>query len=350
MNRRGLFAAIALVTASVACTLTQSLDYLKQGGASDDGGGGRDVGEASIDSSIFAPPVPLAQNQSRPSSLTQDVDNLYWLNAAGEVWTVPKSGGQARSLGTVGTGAPATLRLAADVGTGGFVYAIFGGAVRRIAKTGGTAETIFTATPDPVAIAADNQLVFLAQAGTIVRLASDGGARATLANGQAALGLALSGSNVLWLNSGVSVQVRGLPKDAVPDAAVQIYDPTNQTDLSGSEFAAFAADTEAAYYAEKTFIYRLLTVPNPGKMLEIYSSQSDDFDTIDSVAVDGQFVYVAENVAQGLVVRAPKTGGPAEIVAAVRQPTSVIVDNRAIYFLLVGAGANDGAVMSVTKP
>jgi hypothetical protein len=131
---------------------------------------------------------------------------------------------------------------------------------------------------------------------------------------------------------------------------VQIFDPTNQDELAGDDFVAFAADTEAAYYAESGFAYRLLTLPNPGKMLEVYSSLSDSFDTIDSIAVDGQFMYIAENLAEGFVARIPKAGGPREIVARVRQPTSVIVDNRAIYFLLVGASANDGAVMSVTKP
>ena len=350
MRPRVFFGVLAIVSAAAACSLTQSLDYLQEGPGIDDGGG--DVVDASTDATIFAPPVTIAAAQSRPSSLCQDVDNLYWLDASGEVRTVPKAGGQARSIGTIA--APPVTRLAADVGIGGFLYAIAGTAVRRLAKTGGTAETILTAAVPPAALVADSSLVFLIEDKTVVRIGSDGGARTTLVRAQDAVGLAVAGPNVLWANklSGFDGEftIRSVPKDAVPDASPQVFNPSNQMELSFGTFAALAADTEAAYYAESDIVSRLLTVPMPGRLLQIYLSQHEEQNAVDSIAVDDQFLYVTENEAQGIVARAPKIGGPVEIIARVRQPTSVIVDNRAIYFLLVGASQNDGAVMSVTKP
>jgi hypothetical protein len=354
VNRRIVFGAVCLFAASIACTFTQSLDYLQAGSApGDDGGADVTNGEGGP---VFPPPVVIAGAQKVPSLLAEDADNLYWTDSDRAAWKVAKAGGTAQAIGIFG-GTP--TKLAADPRAGvGFLFAIVGATVQRLSKAGGSApETILAGPPAPQQITADSLIVFVAQkdqadnAGIIVRAAEDGGARTTLATGQDPKGLALAGPHVLWFNDdevNAGVSIRALDKTS-DGGGLLTYVPPDPQALSLAEVSSMVADTEAVYVASDEYqVDRLLRSPTA-----VTTTLVDSVDTgekILAVAVDSQFAYVTDSRPNGNILRVPKTGGPVvKMAQGLPTPTSIVVDTNGIYFLVIGVGLNDGAVMRLSK-
>ena len=60
--------------------------------------------------------------------------------------------------------------------------------------------------------------------------------------------------------------------------------------------------------------------------------------------VDETFLYWVDNVTAGTVMRAPKAGGSATVLARDANPTAIAVDDRAVYWADEG-----GYIKSILK-
>jgi hypothetical protein len=354
----------AFAAVLVACTLTQSLDYLQKG----DGGGAPLVteagdapnGEAGVDGGGRVP-VWQVPGQTKPDLLALDVQSLYWV-ADGKVFSVPKATGGTPKL--VGTVPPATSSLTVDADPAGFVFAAVGTDVLRFPKdgSGGAGVKVFAPGAGATiadAIGADDSSLFVLQydsAGTgvdarILRMAKDGGAPSDISGDGGATTMTLDPASVLWLSAdpGKSAFVqhtKTAPADS--DSAIFTLGPNDNLPTLSTEIAV--DDTNLYWFTIDAASTKALIVSRKrqaaASAVTIYLGTPDD--ALGKIAVDTAFVYALDTHASALL-RVPKGGGEREnLLTGLKQPTSLVVDDSGIYLSDAVSGMN-GTILKVAK-
>lgn len=353
---RAAMLGVAGASVLLACTVTRSLDYLTNGGP--DGGVGlpetssSSGGEGGVGSERVAP------DQFNPRNLSQDADNLYWSNGDGAIMTASKSGGAARKLGAAPAGAPITW-LAPAPGAGGDLFLIAGDGVFRVAKAGGELVPFESDKPKALALAVDDTAVFVAHSdpnaaelGHIARFDTTGGSRAYLSvEGDDPQALALEGSSVFWLGTdaeGTGV-VFELPKTAPNDAGAGATAHKATNGVFTESPRTFAVDKDAIYYLDEGAFVRLARNAGTSSPATVFQVPTESKPNV--AALDAQFLYIVDERASGSILRVAKTGGIPDVIAAnLQAPTSVVVDDRAVYFAIQGSATGpDGAILKVSK-
>lgn len=332
----------------LACTLTQSLDYLQKG----DGGagvpvveGGPPTGDGGPDGGGQPAPVWEVTGLTKPGFLVLDATNVYWVTD-GKVVSVPKAtGGTPKVLGTV---PPNTSALAADSDPAGFVFAAVGTDVLRLPKDGsGAAANVVVFAPGSGAttvdmIGADDTSLFVLQYSAngvgvdarILRMANDGGAPADISGDGGATTMTLDPTSVIWLSaapdkSELVQHAKGAPADmnsAVfslgPDDGV----PTLSSEIAVDDAFLYWITTDAT--ATSPLIVSRKREPN-ASVVTIYLGKPDD--ALARLAVDDKYAYALETHSSTLL-RVPKTGGdPVVLLSGLKQPSALAVDATGIY-------------------
>jgi hypothetical protein len=365
-----LTSALASGTASaallLACTLTQSLDYLQKG----DGGGLPVVieagdspnGEAGVDGGGRMP-VWQVSGQTKPELLALDGQSLYWV-ADGQVFSVPKAtGGTPKLLGAV---PPATSALTADEDPAGFVFAAVGTDVLRFPKdgsgSGGAGVKVFAPGAGATiadAIGADDASLFVLQydpsgAGVdarILRMAKDGGAPTDISGDGGATTMTIDPTNLLWLSGdpGTSAFIQhAKTAPAGTDSAIFALGPSDNLPALASDIAVDGANlywlTVDGASAKALIVSRKRQAA--ASVVTIYLGTPDD--TLGKIAVDSAFVYALDTHASALL-RIAKGGGEREnLLTGLKQPTSLVVDETGIYLSDAVSGMN-GVILKFGK-
>ena len=360
-----LAAGAAAAAVLVACTLTQSLDYLQKG----DGGGApvaieagdAPSGEAGVDGGNGRVPIWQVPGQTKPDLLALDAQSLYWV-ADGKILSVPKAtGGTPKLLGTV---PPSTSALTSDADPGGSVFAAVGTDVLRFPKDGSGGAGVKVFAPGPGAtiadsIGADDASLFVLQydsTGTgvdarILRMAKDGGAPSDISGDGGATTMTLDPASVLWLSAdpGRSAFIqhqKTAPADT--DSAIFTLGPNDNLPTLSTEIAiddanlywitVDAASTKALIVSRKRAA--------AASAVTIYLGTPDD--TLGKIAVDTAFVYALDTHASALL-RVPKAGGDREnLLTGLKQPTSLVVDDSGIYLADAFSGVN-GVILKLAR-
>lgn len=351
---RGLLGAGGVAVALVACTVTQSLDYLQTGvdGSVDPETGM--VGEGG-DASASREPVVLVPNQTSPGLLAQDSGSLYWV-AAGEVLSVSKAGGTPRRLGAVA--ANDAHDLAVDSDPAGFVFVGVGVDVMRFPKDGSDGGVVFKGTLPALQVdtlTADDTSVFVLQKNAddesrIFRMAKDGGAVSDIAD--SGLGVMTTGAtSVFWLDEDLDLEPSFLEqaKTALPGPPIARY-PFGNSEATPEASRSFATDEQSFYWSSVDTIVSRRRDPAAGI---VALHRAGDNDVFGDVAIDGEFVYflVSDVVSatKGRVARVAKKGGEPEIFATnLQQPSSLVVDATKVYVTVENTGAT-GTIITLTK-
>jgi hypothetical protein len=349
----------------VACSLTQSLDYLQKG----DGGsvvpvidGDAPTGDGGAEGGSNPMPLWVVPGLTKPGFVVLDALNVYWV-ADGKVLSVPKAtGGTAKLLGTV---PPNTSALAADTDPNGFVFAAVGTDVLRLPKDGsGASANVVVFAPGASAtaagaIGADDTSLFVLQysetgTGTdarILRMAKDGGAQADISGDGGATTMTLDPTSVIWLSANPdTTQFVQHAKAAPADTDTGIF-------TLGPDDGVPTLSTEIA--VDDTFLYWITTDPTATReiivsrkrqpaasVVTIYLGTPDD--TLAQLAVDDTNVYAFETHASTLL-RVPKIGGdPVTLLSGLVQPSGLAVDATGIYVSVYNVG-NNGQVYKIAR-
>ena len=361
MNRRRVLAAsIGFVGAAVvllACTLTQSLDYLQKGAGLADGATEISPAEAGHEAGTRVPTV-LVPNQTKPGFLAQDGTALYWI-AGDMVWSVPKAGGTAKALGAV---PPTSSSLVTEPDPAGAVFVLDGSAVHRLPKDGSGGGIVFTGNAgeppaDTIAASASSLYVLqydptLAVEGSrILRMAKDGGGATDIAPDSGPVTLNRDATSVFWLGSdtGKPAIVEQL-ETAAPGTTTAVYALSAKDDLP-----LLSADIAV----DDAFLYWITSDPASASaeivarkreasasVVAIHRGAPED--AFANVTVDATHVYFIETRTSSLL-RVPKSGGDVDkLVVGLKAPSGLVVDATSIY-LTVEATGSTGQVLVVTK-
>lgn len=365
MTRRLRPAFIVIIAAAAggamlgACTLTQSLDYLQEGGeggtpGNDAGnGGGEGGGEAGSRNGEI-----VVTNQTKPDHLAQDDTNLYW-STGGTVQSIPKAGGTPKTIGV----APSVTFIAADPGPGGFVFVAAGRDVWRFPKDGSDGGVVFSApaqTPPVDTVLADQAGIFVLQADVneesslIVKMAKDGTAQVDLAgDAGAATLIAQEKDTLFWMDSTLDpTTFYELAKSAAPGTPATAF-PLPVDDEYPVLSAEVAADATNMYWMATDANLQPLVISRKRQKgaPAIKLLRGSTVATFGNIAIDDMFVYVLD-LTGGTVLRGLKAGTspPAgEVVMdGLIGPTAIVVDATNVYVTVEATGAM-GAVLKRKK-
>lgn len=359
-RRRWLTAGSSIVAAAgllVACSLTQSLDYLQKGDAAADATSEGAAGEAGADAGTRMPTV-LVPNQTKPGYLAQDAANLYWI-AAGMVMSAPKSGGMPKTLGAV---PPSASALVAELDPAGAVFVAIGGSVQRIPKDGTGGVVVFTAgaaEPPADTIAASASALYVLQydqtltveGSRILRMAKDGGGATDIAPDSGPATLNLGSNSVFWFGSDVDKPAFvEQAESAAPGTTTAIYPfgvnddlPELSTDIAIDDGFFYWTTSDANSGAAEIVARKREAAAS---VVAVYRGGPED--TFANVTLDATHVYFIETRTASLL-RVPKVGGDVEtLLVGLKAPSGLVVDATAVY-LTVEATGSTGQVLVLAK-
>ena len=340
----------------LACTLTQSLDYLQKGEGPADVVSG-EASETSSDGGARIPTV-LVPNQTKPGYLAQDATTLYWI-AGGMVMSVPKSGGAPKALGAV---PPSATSLVAEPDAAGAVFAAIGGGVIRLPKDGSGGGLVFSgaaAEPPADTIAASASSLYVLQydqslaieGARILRMAKDGGGVVDIAPDSGPTTLNLDAKSVFWLASDPDKPaiVEQL-ETAAPGTNTAVFSLSANDDLP-SVSADIAVDDDSLYWVTSnstSLAGEVVSRKRAASVSTVALHRGGTDDTFSHINVDATHVYFLETRTSSLL-RVPKNGGEVEVLlAGLKAPSGLVVDATAIY-LTVEATGSTGQILVLTK-
>ncbi len=247
-------------------------------------------------STTGTPPVVLASNQTHPSTVAIDDQNVYWVNegALGGVYKIPKAGGTPTPL--------------------------FEGAMGPVESLGlDSASVYFPIVTEP----------------RIAAVPTAGGPIRTVASSGPTRGVAVSNGHVFWIEPTQDALSPSVAKkvQATGGTTTMIDMPSNPR-MRGAYFAVPGTD---AIYAG-IMAGGLVRIPLGGN-----KATSLAVGETGGVAVDGDHVYFATS--DGIDVM-PKTGGCPRHIATAEHPVGVAVDEAYVYFIDNGT---KGRVLKVGK-
>ncbi len=356
-HRRVLATSVGFVAAAgvlLACTLTQSLDYLQKGAGPADGATEASSGEAGT-----RVPTVLVPNQTKPGFLAQDGMALYWI-AGGMAWSVPKSGGTAKVLGAV---PPSSTLLVAEPDPTGAIFVLDGSAVHRLPKDGsGGGGIVFTGNagePPTDTIAASASSLYVLQydptlaieGSRILRMAKDGGGATDIAPDSGPVTLNRDVKSVFWLGSDpAKPAIVEQLETAAPGTTTAVYALSANDDLP-----TLSADIAV----DDAFLYWITSDPASASaeivgrkreasasVVAIYRGAPED--AFANITVDATHVYFIETRTSSLL-RVPKSGGDVDkLLVGLKAPSGLVVDATSIY-LTVEATGTTGQILAVMK-
>jgi hypothetical protein len=360
-----LLGAMATTGVLVACTLTQSLDYLQSGGEGD--GGGADVvseNTTPIDGGGEGGPAKPAEvlvpNQTKPDLLAQDATSLYWVAAGTSVMSVPKAGGTPKNHGTVA----GAVYLAVDPDPQGAIFVAAGTDVWSIPKAGGDAGVVYKAAagqPLIGTVKADETSLFVLQTdpnaefSEIRRMAKDGTARVDIddgGSGGAATIMTIDSQTLFWLDSSQTpTTIYELAKNAPAGTKPNDF-PFLVDENFPAETKEFAVDSTDTYWVTTDVDTSAPLVISQKRQkgapkVNVYKGGVTEF-RYGAIALDDTNVFVIE-LKTGVVLRIPKVGGASTVVVdGLDTPSSIVVDATHVYVTAEGTGSM-GAVLKHTK-
>ena len=361
ITRRSLSAVSGVLfaaAAAVACTLTQSLDYLQKGDGLTDGGAVEaSVPEGGSEAGGRAATV-LVPNQTKPGFLAQDATTLYWI-AGGTVMSVAKSGGTPKALGPV---PPSATALVAEPDPAGAVFVVNGGTVLRVPKDGSDSGVAFTTAPadpptDTIAASASALYVLqydpsgLVEGSRILRVAKSGGTAVDIAPDAGPVTLSLDSKSVFWL--GTNVDKPAIFEQAEKSAAgttTAVY-ALSANDDAPTLSADIAIDDTSLYWVTSNATSGTAEIVGRKRQavasaVAIYRGAADD--VFANLSIDATHAYFLEKKRSSLL-RVPKNGGDVEtLLVGLKAPSGLVVDGTAAY-LTVEATGNTGQVLVLTK-
>jgi hypothetical protein len=268
------------------------------------------------------PPVPraLASGQDA-TSLAVDDAALYFASATrGTVGRVDKASGAVTLLAT---GEDTSTQLAA---AGGAVFYATGqpiaenGAVKRVAVGGGTPAAVVKPFFTVPAFATDGVAVYwpaLGEGAVLERTSVDGGAQTDIDFLPAPpIAMAAAGGRVF------SLTMYGLYASPVGGTIGQ---PAPALVQDTESMPAMTADASAVYLATKDGVAAI--APTGGALRTVTSGAAPS-----TLAVDDDAIYFASGAT---LARAPKAGGTATAttIATATRPTALVADARTLYFI-----------------
>jgi hypothetical protein len=344
--------AVVATTTILACSLRDT-SYLQAGGGTlpSEGGGadnvvpGVDGGETPTHTATV-----VAADQFAPGLLTQDDENIYWLNGDGNVLAIKKDGTESAPRTVVAAGA-GVIALAATAGATPLFYTK-GAQVFSVPKSGGVGTPIATTSPPARALAADPSFVFAMAEDeqsdiepSLVRFQHDGGVPTVLRVASDSLymyAIALQGNDVFW-DEGEGTFF-SLPKNAVGDAAAPTpYDVSGGSSVESALYAnAFVVDENAFFYSDGTNVRTHARAPGTALTAIPYAESTG----VRAVAIDDRFVYAIET--SGTLRRNAKDakGTPELMLSGLATPNSFAVDGSAVYIAVEGP---PGAIVKCSK-
>jgi hypothetical protein len=190
----------------------------------------------------------------------------------------------------------------------------------------------------PEGIAVDEKSIYWTNVGaqTVMRVAKSGGKPVVLADRQPSpYGIAVDAKSIYWIDWGPGPQrgvVMILPKrGGKPRVLAEAAgDPIGQE---------IAVDDTHVYFTRGKDLVR---VAKSGGAVGVIAS---GVQTVTSLALDGTHVYAASADTEALV-RAPKSGGPLEVLAKPQmgRPLRVAVDDQYIYYTVSGTFSGKGVL------
>lgn len=284
-------------------------------------------------------PITVASGQIKTWSVAADDSFVYWTDCGdnpstrnGKVMRAPKAGGAPTTL-AANESCPTTLSLDADN-----VYylvndpsQLFSMNLKRVAKTGGAAATL-VAGQDIRSFAVDDAGVYwticdLTRAtGAVLRLAKSGGTPATIdSNKGCFFDVAVDADNVYW------IEERGIMRAAKAGGAASVLAPAQFHPRQ------LVLDETNAYWIADAYI---MQIPKTGGTPNALVAGQKDISTL---TVDSANVYWTN--AAGALMKINKRGGMPFLVANASAPLNAItVDNATIFWTNLGS-----AVMKVDK-
>lgn len=359
-HRRWLSRAVGLSSAAVAllaCTITQSLDYLQQGSGTEDvpetgvdGGGGGEAGTNTGEDFVLG--------QTNPKLLAQDNGALYWVGASA-VYSLSKAsnaGSVPKSLGAVPSND--AHHLAVDPDPNGSVFVAVGTGVMRFPKDGTGGGSIFQGPNDaPLTdtVAADDSAVFvlqydeLSEDSRVFRMAKDGGGVVDVVDSGAGV-MATNSKSVFWFDPfGDPLVFFEQSKTALTGPPIGTY-PLGR-DEEGPETSQKVVVDEGVFYWATFGDLGLPAIVSlerkvGASVVTLHRGTLDD--DFGQVAVDGAHVYFLES-RTGTLARVKKEGGDAEtLITGLVSATGFVVDATNIY-LSVKNESNRGAIRRRAK-
>jgi hypothetical protein len=279
-------------------------------------------------------PIVLASGLRQPDGLALGPGHVYFTcYGDGTVQKVPRGGGTATAL--IG-GEDQPHGIAVDATSVYWTASGKQGSLRKLALGGGVPLTLVGELQTPWELAVDSTDVYLtvSGAGAVMRVPLDGSMPTTLiaAQGQPQ-GIAIDADNVFFA-ARTSSSIKQLP----------IVGGNPLTLASNQQLPLeVAVDGSYVYWTTEIGVLGRLPIGGGGLLKTLLSGH----EPLAGLALDADNLYYVVTGAKGRVMKMPKGGGAPVIMAEGQdQPTSVVVDEKSVYWTNRVEG---GAVMKVAK-
>ena len=311
--------------------------------------------DAAVDDARMPPGLTvLATGQARPRGIAASATHVYWASegtdpswADGSVSRIAKVGGQVEVLASAQPGASG---IAVDAVSVYWTNANFGagnktGSVMKTSLTGGEVVILAGHLGYPLAIATLGANAYVTTNDRLLRVPLGGGDPMPIFSGGQgeAMTLAIDSQHVY---DGL-----GLTKIS--------FDGTNVVPLvaAGASSIGIAVDATDVYFIDNGALSKVSKNGGPVKKLGPDVGGGSLSSNPAGIALDETDVYVALGgsmrlgFADGAVIRVPKTGGPATVIASNQNdPAVIVVDETAVYWTNTGRAQKSGSVMRYAKP
>lgn len=262
-------------------------------------------------------PLVLATDSSRVIGVAVDATHVYWLDAEGNVMSVPKCGGTATKLANAGSAGADSLGAFAIDATSAYWVAgpndLFAAPL-----SGGTPATL-ASNVDTLGITVKGAEVYSVTRSFVVSLPVHGGTPSKLAESSSyALGLpAADDANVYWVGEGVF---------SAPRSGGTATTLATTRDVA----TGLAIDDANVYWCDSSDpaapIMRTPKAGGPSVTLATNQFGATGF------ATDGRDVYWTIDGIDGAVVKVAVGGGSVTTLASATSPAAIAVDGTGVYW------------------
>ncbi len=328
-----LAVAVLTLVALVGCS-AKALDL---GGQSPEGGGGGGTSEGPSSGSDGGPAIIASLIQETPENLVSDGTSLFWVSGVGPggaVSSMPVGGGPIATV--VPAPVPGGFLFVDDVN----VYFPSPGPSAGIARApkggGGTPTLVNEAGAEVGSVTALGPTVYWTEieqghppnvGGLLVKSAPlTGGAISTIGGfnffGQPIGGGIAVTATTVFLSEQATPLSSFLISGGIPEGGMPAPVPGG---MQGCQ--QLLSDTDAVYCYGPS----LTRVANDGSMT-VLGTVVDQGQTGGALAIDDAYVYWLDIDTVGTIMRVPRTGGTATIIARDTSPVAIAVDAHAVYW------------------
>jgi hypothetical protein len=277
----------------------------------------------------------LVSGLSNPTSITSDETSVYWTEFGGLIRKVAKTGGSPVTLFASGYGA---VGIAVDSAT---VYFGDGANVRSIPRNGGNSTILAPYNPSGIAIDSTNVYWTDYTAGAIRKIAKGGGTVTTLATGTTSpSGIATDGINVYWAEQSWPGHILKVPING-GNSTIAGYNVNNP---------GVAIDSANVYWGENIFTNQgtIDKAPIGGG---VTSNLATGLNNVWALNTDGSSVFWVEDRMGGTIKQVTVTGsGSVTLADGLAEPVALTTDSSRVYWIERNGGGNaTGSLKGVAK-